>query len=207
MSAAHALGHTGKWDLALRQAQRALALDPLSTGLRHSMITLALGARRYDLAMEESRRARAFAAGDPITTILQAYALLLGGQAQQCLTLELGPWPAERAMCLLQLGRTAEADRVADSLTARLQAGKFQAVHQFADMAAYRARRGDVAGALSWLEESATRSPMIYYWHLHSGLFDPVRDRPEFAAGIQRLEDTIRTRMREERRRLGGRLE
>ncbi|HET8647291.1 MAG TPA: hypothetical protein VFO85_17470, partial [Vicinamibacteria bacterium] len=70
MSAAHALGHTAQWDASLRQAQRALALDPLSTGLRHSMITLALGARRYDLALEETRRARAFTPGDQVTPLL-----------------------------------------------------------------------------------------------------------------------------------------
>ena len=109
MSAAHALGHTGKWDAALRQAQRALALDPLSTGLRHSLITLALGARRYDLALEETRRARAFTPGDPVTAVLQAYALLLSGDAARCLTLDLGAFDAVRAMCLQELGRGAEA--------------------------------------------------------------------------------------------------
>ncbi len=207
MSAAHALGHTNQWEPALRQAQRALALDPLSTGLRHSVITLALGARRYDLALEETRRARAFAPGDPITTVLQAYALLLAGEPQRCLTLQLGPWPAVRAMCLRELGRTAEAEAVADSLTARLRRGNYQQVHQYADIAAYRARQGDAAGALAWLEESVRISPMIHYWHLSSGLFDRVREQPEFAAGVARLEETIRTRLREERRTLGPRLE
>jgi serine/threonine-protein kinase len=207
MSAAHAVGRTGKWDIALRQAQRALALDPLSTGLRHSMITLALGARRYDLALEESRRARAFTAADRITTILQAYGLLLSGDAKRCLTLDLAPWPAERAMCLLALGRTSEAERIADSLATRLRAGTFQALGQFADMAAYRAQRGDVAGTLEWLDAGARISPMIYYWHLSSGLFDRIRGQPEFSAGVQRLEQGIRARLHEERRALGTGLE
>ncbi|HYC32626.1 MAG TPA: hypothetical protein VEB59_10100, partial [Gemmatimonadales bacterium] len=177
------------------------------TGLRHSMITLALGARRYDLALDESRRARAFTPGDRITTILQSYALLLSGEAEHCLALDLAPWPAERAMCLLELGRTAEADRVADSLAVKLRGGSYRSVAQFADLAAYRARRGDVAGAIEWLAEGAKISPMLYYWHLDSGLFDRVRNQPEFRAGIRRVEESIRARMDEERRALSPRLE
>jgi hypothetical protein len=48
---------------------------------------------------------------------------------------------------------------------------------------------------------------MIHYWHLSSGLFDKVRSQPEFSAGVARMEETIRTRLREERRTLGTRLE
>ncbi len=207
MSAAHALGHSGQWDGAVRQAQRALALDPLSTGLRHSLITLALGARRYDLAMEETRRARAFSPGDPVTALLQAYALLLGGQADRCLTLDLAVWPAIRAMCLQELGRAAEAEATADSLAGRLRADRYQSQHQYAEMAAFHARKGDLAGALAWLDESTKRSPMVHYWHLSSGLFDRVRDDPGFAAGVTRMEEEIRARLADERRALGGRLE
>ena len=105
------------------------------------------------------------------------------------------PWP--------DLKTVLEADALADSLTTRLRAGKYSAVHQLADMAAFRARRGDAAGALEWLEESARVSPMIHYWHLSSGLFDRVREQPGFAAGVTRIEETIRTRLREERRTPG----
>ena len=45
-------GAHGTWEAALQQAQRAMALDPLSTGVRHSMISIALGARQYDLAID-----------------------------------------------------------------------------------------------------------------------------------------------------------
>jgi serine/threonine-protein kinase len=207
MSAAHALGHTARWEASLRLAQRALALDPLSTGLRHSMITLALGARRYDLALEETRRARAFTPGDPVTALLQGYALLLNGEPERCLTLDLAGWPAVRAMCLQEMGRTAQAQALADSLAARLRAGQYQIVHQYADMAAFHARQGDAAGAIAWLEESVKSSPMLHYWHLSSGLFDRVREEPVFAASVRRMEEEIRVRLAEQRKALGGRLE
>ncbi|HEX6106842.1 MAG TPA: protein kinase [Gemmatimonadales bacterium] len=204
MSAAHALGHTGQWDAALRQAQRALALDPLSTGLRHSMITLALGARRYDLALAETRRARSFTPGDRVTALLQAYALLLGGDAAECLRLELEGWHAVRAMCLEAAGRAAESQALADSIARRLRSGTYQILHEYADMAAFDARRGDAAGALAWLEESVRLTPMLHYWHLSSGLFDRVRAQPEFAAGVARLEEQVRDRVEAERRAVDG---
>jgi eukaryotic-like serine/threonine-protein kinase len=207
MSAAHALGHTGKWDASVRQAQRALALDPLSTGLRHSLITLALGARRYDLALEETRRARAFTPGDPVTAVLQAYALLLSGDPARCAALELGPWAAVQAMCLQELGRTADARRLVDSLAVRLRAGRYRLVHEYAELSAFHARQGDAVGALGWLEESIKVSPILHYWHLSSGLYDRVRNDSTFSAGITRLEQQIAARMEAERRKMGARLE
>jgi serine/threonine-protein kinase len=207
MSAAHALGHAGNWERALPQAQRALALDPLSIGLRHSAITLALGARQYDLAFEEARRSRSFAASDPIVPVLQAYALLLRGDAARCAALELGSWLGIRATCLEALGRTEEAQRLGDSLATQLKQGRYVALGQFADMAAYRAHLGDAAGAIGWLEEGARHSPMLYFWHLESGLFDPVRQDTVFSRGLVRLQDRIRARLAVTRRELGGRLE
>ncbi len=207
MSAAHALEHARQWDAALQQAQRALALDPLSTGLRHSAITVALGARRYDLALEEARRAMALSSKDPIATVLLAYALLLRGDAPACAQLPLGLWLGIKAVCLRQAGRTAEAEAAGDSLASQLEAGRYASTHQFADMAAYRAWMGDAAGALHWLERGAGVSPMIHYWHLESGLFDRVRKDTTFAAGLSRLEDGVRARVQEARGRLGDRLE
>jgi tetratricopeptide (TPR) repeat protein len=204
MSAAHAGAHRPV--TSLRLAQRALALDPLSTGLRHSMITLALGARRYDLALEETRRARAFTPGDPVTALLQGYALLLNGEPERCLTLDLAGWPAVRAMCLQEMGRTAQAQALADSLAARLRAGQYQIVHQYADMAAFHARQGDAAGAIAWLEEASDlpHAPLLapQLRPLRSGSREPV-----FAASVRRMEEEIRVRLAEQRKALGGRLE
>jgi eukaryotic-like serine/threonine-protein kinase len=207
LSVAHALEHMGRWDAALQQAQRALALDPLSTGVRHSAIAIALGARQYDLALEEARRARAFDPNDQIAEMLQANALLLKGDAEGCAALPLRPWLGTKAICLHEVGRTEEAQVLADSLAGLLRRKEFAIVPQFAALAAYRAWLGDAAGAIQWLEQAADISPMIHYWHLESGLFDRVRRDTTFAGGISRLESGIRARIAESRSELGERLE
>ncbi len=207
MTTAHALEHLGKWQSALQQARRALELDPLSTGVRHSAITIALGARDYDFAVEEARRAREFDPSDQVGIVLLAYAQLLKGDPAACLALPLGPWVATRAMCLHAAGKTEEARAVADSLGAQLDAGRYLTIHQFADMAAYRAWVGDAGGAVAWMEKGARLSPMLHFWHLDSGLFDRVKEDPVFADGIGRLRAQIRGRLDTARRELGGRLE
>ena len=204
VSLAFALAKSGRWDQAIAQARRVLALDPLSTALRHSLIVLALGGREYDLAFEEARRARSFAPGDPITVVLQAYALLLKGEPARCATLDLGPWAAVRAMCLGAMGRTTEAKALSDSLGERLRAGEYRLTHQYADMAAFYAWHGDVDRALEWLDRSAHLTPTVNFWQIESGLFDRVRKDPHFIAGLTRLDDYSRARVAEERRRLGG---
>jgi TolB-like protein len=207
LSVAHALEHMGRWDAALQQAQRAIALDPLSTGVRHSTIAIALGARQYDLALGEAERALSFDPKDQIAEMLQGNALLLKGDAPACAALELGPWLATKAICLHEVGRTAEAQTLADSLAGLLTRGEFAIVPQFAAMAGYRAWLGDAAGSIGWLQRAAEISPMLHYWHLESGLFDRVRRDTSFVAGISRLESGIRARVADARRELGDRLE
>jgi TolB-like protein/tetratricopeptide (TPR) repeat protein len=207
LSVAHALEHMGRWDAALQQAQRALALDPLSTGVRHSTIAIAIGARQYDLALEEARRARAFDQDDQIAEMLEGNALLLKGDAAACAALPLKQWLGTKAICLHEVGRTAEAKVLADSLAGLLNRGEYAIVPQFAALAGYRAWLGDAAGSLAWLQKAADISPMIHYWHLESGLFDRVRRDTTFVAGISRLEGEVRARVAEARGELGGRLE
>jgi serine/threonine-protein kinase len=207
LSVAHALEHMGRWDAALQQAQRAIALDPLSTGVRHSTIAIALGARQYDLALEEAQRARAFDPKDQVAEMLRGNALLLKGDPSACVALGLGPWLATKAICLHELGRSAEAQALADSLAGLLNRGEYAIVPQFAAMAGYRAWLGDAAGSLGWLQQAARISPMLHYWYLESGLFDRVRRDTSFVAGIARLESGIRGRVAEARRELGDRLE
>jgi serine/threonine-protein kinase len=195
MAMAHALGRNGRWDQALQESQRALALDPLSTGLRHSAIALALGARRYDLAAAEARRARALVPGDIVAQELLAYALLLSGKARDCLGSGLQLWAGTRAMCLQAAGRNAEAAATADSAAGELARGEARTVYQYADLAAYYARQGDADRALTWLQRMASFTPVLSYWYLQCGLFDRVRGSPVFRRGLQRLEDGIRSRV------------
>jgi tetratricopeptide (TPR) repeat protein len=197
----------GRWEAALQQAQRALALDPLSTGVRHSTIAIALGARQYDLALEEARRARAFDPSDQIAEMLQGNALLLKGDAAACAELPLKQWLGTKAICLHEVGRTAEAQVLADSLAGLLNRGEYAIVPQFAALAGYRAWLGDAAGSLAWLQKGADVSPMLHYWHLESGLFDRVRRDTGFVAGLSRLEGGIRARVAGARGELGARLE
>jgi serine/threonine protein kinase/tetratricopeptide (TPR) repeat protein len=194
MSAAYALAADHRYGEAVALAQAALGLDPLSAGLRHSLIVLALGGHRYDLAVDESRRARAFSPGDPVPAILQAYALLLRGDPQRCLTLDLGPWRAARATCLSAAGRSEEARALSDSLAARLVAGEYANAYQYSDLAAYYASTGDVSRTLEWLERTARLTPVIPSWQLDSGLFDRIRDDPRFKAGLSRIIGNVRAR-------------
>jgi eukaryotic-like serine/threonine-protein kinase len=207
LSVAHALEHMGRWEAALQQAERGLALDPLSTGVRHSAIAIALGARRYDRAIEEARRARAFDPQDRVAEMLLGNALLMKGEAEECAQLALEPWLATKAICLHETGREAEGRALADSLGRMLATGEYAIVPQFAAMAGYRAWLGDAKGAVGWLERSAEVSPMLHYWHLESGLFDRVRSDTVFTAGLSRVESRIRARVADARRELGDRLE
>lgn len=195
MAMAHALGRNHRWDRALEESQRALALDPLSAGLRHSAIALALGARRYDIAADEARRAQALVPGDIVTQELLAYALLLSGQARDCLGSRLELWAATRAMCLQASGQGRQATAAADSAEAALTRGEARTVYQYTDLAAYYARQGDVSRSLAWLRRMAEVTPVVSYWFLDSGLFDRVRSSPGFQRGLEQLEDHIRARV------------
>ncbi len=194
MSAAFSLAAAHRYNGAVRQAQAAVGLDPLATGLRHSLIVLALGGREYNTALEEARRVRALAPADPVTAVMQGYALLLSGNASGCLDLDLGPWLAARSMCLYRAGRREEARELIDSLARQLEAGKFTNAHQYSDMAAYYAWTGDVDHSLEWLARSARLTPVIAGWQIDSGLFDRVRQDPKFVQGLARLRDEVRSR-------------
>jgi serine/threonine protein kinase len=200
---ARALFRAGKPDSALAQARRALALDPLAPGLRHTLVALALGARRYDVALREVRPTLPGGAADPVSTVLEAYAQLLSGQAARCADRDQGPWVAVRAMCLHQVGRAAEAAALADSLARELDAEHYAFVHQYGDLAAYHAWRGDVARSLQWMERAMAHSPMLHRWQLESGLFDKVWSRPEFQAGLARARALAEDRLRARRAAIG----
>jgi len=200
---AWSLFRAGKSDAALAEARRGLALDPLSPGLRHSMVALAIGARRYDLALREVRPELPGGAVDPASAILQGYAQLLSGRAAECAARDPGPWVAVRAMCLHQMGRSAEAATLADSLGRELDGEHYAMLHQYADLAAYYAWRGDAAQSLHWLERALAHSPMLHEWQLKSGLFDRVLSRPEFQAGFARAQALADERLRARRAVIG----
>jgi eukaryotic-like serine/threonine-protein kinase len=203
MAYAWTLFRASATDSALAQARRALERDPLAPGLRHEVVALAIGARRYDVALREVRSTGPGGAVDPVSAILQSYAQLLSGQATRCAERDPGPWVAVRAMCLHQLGRTAEAAALADSLGRELDQERYRFLHQYADLAAYYAWRGDAARTVHWLERSVAHSPMLHRWQLASGLFDKVRRTSEFEAGFARARALAEERLRARRAVIG----
>jgi len=203
MAYAWALFRAGAGDSALAQARRALVLDPLAPGLRHSLVALAIGIRRYDVALREVRAGASAEADQRVAAVLEAYAQLLSGQAARCAERDQGPWVAVRAMCLAQLGRTAEAAALTDSLATELDREHYTFLHQYADLAAYYAWRGDARRSVHWLERSIAHSPMLHGWQLQSGLFDRVRNRPEFQAGFAHARALAEDRLRARRAALG----
>ncbi len=203
MASAFILSRAGRTTEGLDQARRALELDPLSMGIRHGLMLLALGDRRYDLVMAEARRARGLTPADPVPMVAEAYALLLSGAPDRCAALNLGPWLAVKAMCLRTVGRPEDARALADSLAAELKQGRYVTVHQFHDLAAYYAWIGDSKQAIEWLERGAALSPMLNFWQLNSGLFDRVRSDAAFQSGLDQISERIRARINAERGKLG----
>jgi tetratricopeptide (TPR) repeat protein len=203
MAFAWALFRAGATDSALAEARRALERDPLAPGLRHELVALAIGARRYDVALREVRTEGPGGSADPVSAILESYAQLLSGQATRCAESDPGPWLAVRAMCLHQLGRSTEAATLADSLGRELDQERYQFLHQYADLAAYYAWRGDAAQSVHWLERAVAHSPMLHRWQLASGLFDKVRRTSTFEAGFAHARVLAEERLRARRAVIG----
>ncbi|HET6580032.1 MAG TPA: protein kinase [Gemmatimonadales bacterium] len=203
MAYAWSLFRSGATEPAFAQARGALALDPLAPRLRHSLVALAIGARRYDVALREVRAAPAPRADDPVAALLEGYAQLLSGRAAECAAREDSPWLALRAMCLFSAGRAREAEALADSAAGELHQEHYRLLHQYADLSAYYAWRGDAAKSLEWLERSMLHSPMLHRWQLQSGLFDRVWPRPEFQQGLAHLRARAEERLRARRAAIG----
>jgi tetratricopeptide (TPR) repeat protein len=182
----------GKMADAMALAERALQTDPLSPPRRISLAINALGARRYDVSLDQARRAETLEAGLALARGLQAWSYLLLGQPDRCAALDLGPYQGTRAACLLALGRRAEAEQVADSLAQALERRALDpayaealAAQELAIYAAWRKRSGEAA---RWMERAFSLSPTgIDPRLLRSGLFDDVLRDSAFAALVQQL--------------------
>lgn len=200
MAYAWTLFRSRAFDSALAQAHRAVTLDPLAPGLRHVLVAMAIGARRYDVALREARLG---SRSDPVIAVLEAYAQLLSGHPARCAERDQGPWLAVRAMCLHQLGRTKEAAALTDSLAAELDKEHYEFLHQYADLAAYYAWQGNATESVHWLERAMAHSPMLHRWQLRSGLFDRVWDRADFQSGLARARALAEERLRARRAAIG----
>src|SRR5881296_1234429 len=187
---ANALSDAGRNEDALAEAQTATDLDPLAPGFHIGFSSAALGARRYDVALREARRA-AIMVTVPIRLRNEGLALLLLGRPGDCVALDLGDQHYLRAMCLEALGRHREAAAIVDSLAAAVRDGRATwPVPEGLGM--YYAWLGDVDGSLHWYE-AATR--VVRPGLVRSGVFDRVRNDARFRAGIERLTERNRARL------------
>jgi serine/threonine-protein kinase len=186
-----ALSDAGRDEDALADVQTAVDLDPLAPGFHVAFSSTALGARRYDLALREARRAGVLETAPlPIRIRFEGLALLLLGRSGECLALDLGSQPQLKAMCLEALGRHPEAAAIIDSLATGARAGRAGWAAPEA-LATYYAWVGDVDASLHWYE-AAYR--VVQPRMLHSGVFDRVRNDARFQAGIARLSERNRAR-------------
>jgi TolB-like protein/tetratricopeptide (TPR) repeat protein len=190
----------GKMAEAMAMAERALQTDPLSPPRRVSLAINALGARRYDLALDQARRAETLEATLAITRALQGWSYLLLGQPDRCATLDLGPYQGTRAACLAALGRLTEAARVADSLENALNHHTLDPAYAEAlaaqELAIYSAWLKRPADATRWLERAFELSPTgVDPRLIRSGLFDEMLRDSGFAARVQSLPDQAWTRV------------
>ena len=191
-----ALARRGRYAEAQTEADIAAQLDPLSPAMHTAAALNALAARRYDLAVRESRHTLSL---DPQFLggyVIEAVALMEQGQADRCLALDLRAFPEVRAMCLQAAGRRDEAARLADSVATAYGSGRYGSVFQLALLAGYYARLGDSRRAVEWLERGYAISPHpIEFRVLDSGLFDRTREDPEFRAALARLHRQVYQRV------------
>src|SRR5467141_819450 len=187
-----ALGDAGRYEDAVAEAQTATELDPLAPAFHIALSSAELGARRYDVALREARRAGVLETAPlPVRIRFEGLALLLLGRPAECLALNLGDQQYLKAMCLDALRRHREAAAIVDSLAAAVRLGR--ATWAAPDgLGMYYAWLGDVEASLHWYG-AAYRAVQIRF--LRSGVFDRVRDDARFRAGIERLTERNRARL------------
>ena len=187
-----ALGDAGRYEDAVAEAQTATELDPLAPAFHIALSSAELGARRYDVALREARRAGVLETAPlPVRIRFEGLALLLLGRPAECLALNLGDQQYLKAMCLEALRRHREAAAIVDSLAAAVRAGRATwAAPEGLGM--YYAWLGDVEASLHWYG-AAYRAVQTRF--LRSGVFDRVRDDARFRAGIEQLTERNRARL------------
>jgi len=187
-----ALGDAGRYEDAVAEAQTATELDPLAPAFHIALSSAELGARRYDVALREARRAGVLETAPlPVRIRFEGLALLLLGRPAECLALNLGDQQYLKAMCLEALRRHREAAAIVDSLAPAVRAGHATwAAPEGLGM--YYAWLGDVEASLHWYG-AAYRAVQTRF--LRSGVFDRVRDDARFRAGIEQLTERNRARL------------
>jgi len=201
---ANLLVREGYYDQALAEAQRAVALDPLSPARRTGLAYEALRARDYGLAIDQARAARSLSAEVVLPRFIQAMALLLSGRPEECLEIDLGPHAGLRALCLHDVGRVAQAEAITDSLRVILRSGQqanpdFTNVIPAGDLAAYLSWTGSPDRAMHWIHRAYALSPSgIDPRVLNSGIFEAVFANAQMRREVSGIQDRIWPRVQRE---------
>lgn len=194
------LGTRGRLDLALAEGRRAAELDPLAFIIIDRLAEMLRHAGKDEEALEVSRRAAALRSD------------------------EFLPNSGEQAVLLVQLGRLEEAVKFARAIRrnpnqrtrwmadghaiwalakAGLQAEAAAHEQEFsASPCGQGYARGYALAALGRYDEALpylAKSPPIAYRRLYfDRLFDPIRDRPQFAQLLQKLGRTAEFKLARE---------
>lgn len=201
---ANLLARESYYDQALAQAQRAVALDPLSPARRTGWAYEALRARDYGLAIREAETALSLQSDVILPRAIQVLALILSGRSEECLDMELGPHEGLRAICLHDVGRVDQAKSVADSLRTILRSGDqaypgFTNVIPAGDLAAYLSWTGESGRAIHWIHRAFAMSPNgIDPRVLNSGVFESLLDDGQLRREVAEIRDRVWTRVRGE---------
>jgi len=183
------LGYMGRLGEAEVELRRALLLDPLSPGQHEGLSELSLRGGRLDEALVQARRSVAldpsYAYGhQALAEAYRAKGMLTEALAEYGRAADLG-WHAARtgrALTLAQMGREAEARRLAREL-------EEESTRQYVApdwIAMIYAKLGDQEAAFSWLQRTLETRSM---WATPKDMpdWDPIRRDPRFAAIVQRM--------------------
>jgi tetratricopeptide (TPR) repeat protein len=158
----------GRWDLALREADRALALAP-------------------DLWMAEALKTLSLLIMNQPGQCAQSDVGPYGGLTAMCLHAQ--GEVAQASAMIDSLSNAVLSEAYLDSTHGLANVA--------ASVATYHAWVGNASESLAWFERSTSLSPTtILFWTLPSGTSERVRSDQDFWAGIETLRQEARSRVR-----------
>jgi TolB-like protein/tetratricopeptide (TPR) repeat protein len=186
------LGEAGRTAEALRWADEALKLDPLSPNTRTTTGQALYLNREFDAALTEYQALVDMDPSGPTSYFYVAWALEQQGrhaaaidQHRRAIELSDGAplYLAGLGYSLAIAGESEEAREIAERLTLAAEEGQAEPVH----LAIVHAGLGNVNEAIGWLEKAyeARNSHMLYI--RQDAKFDPLRDDERFVDLMRRM--------------------
>lgn len=189
LMSARFLSEIGRSDAAVRNAQRAVVLDPINAGAYRVLGLVLLYTRRYADAITAYDRALSINPRAVQVTANRGLALLALGQStaarDSCATPPLD-WLSHLCLAIAwhRLAREADAQQEMSALRASA-ADETDQAYQYAQV---YAQWGDSGAALQWLETAyRARDPGLLQLKVDF-LLDPVRREPRFDSLLARLK-------------------